>query len=233
MTSDDEAATNPFSSPEPLEAKATEAQPPVAPAPRGGPLRRLYHWVMSWSETPYGTPALAVMSFAESSVFPLPPDILQIALSVSRPRRSFFYAAVSAVASVAGAVLGWWIGYALWSASSGFFFEYVPGFSQEHFDHVGALYREYSFLAICGAAFTPIPFKIFTIAAGVFSDYISLGMLLLGSAIGRTARFMLVAVCIYFFGESARKLLERHFEAITLGLFALLIGGFVVLRWLR
>jgi membrane protein YqaA with SNARE-associated domain len=69
-------------------------------------LRRLYAWVLHWAYTPYGTPALALISFAESSFFPIPPDVLQIALSVSRPRRSFFYAAVSTAASVLGAVAG-------------------------------------------------------------------------------------------------------------------------------
>ena len=75
-------------------------------------LRRLYDWVLHWAETPYGTPALFAISFAESSVFPIPPDVLQIALSVSRPRRSFYYALVSAVASVLGGIFGWLIGYA-------------------------------------------------------------------------------------------------------------------------
>jgi membrane protein YqaA with SNARE-associated domain len=79
-------------------------------------VRRLYQWVLHWADTPYGTPALAVISFAESSFFPIPPDVLQIALSVSRPKRSFYYAGVSALASVAGGVLGWFIGFALWAA---------------------------------------------------------------------------------------------------------------------
>lgn len=204
-----------------------------APSRKGGPLRRLYHWVMSWADTPYGTPALAVMSFAESSFFPIPPDVLQIALSVARPKRSFYYAAVSAVASVAGAAVGWLIGHLFWAATSEFFFDWMPGFSPEHFEHVGELYRDHAFLAICGAAFTPIPFKIFTIAAGVFSQYISLPMLLFGAAIGRTGRFMLVAAAVYFFGEPARRMLERHFEWLTALLFAMLAAGFLVLRWIR
>lgn len=197
---------------------------------RPNALRRLYNWVLGWAETPYGTPALAVLSFAESSFFPIPPDVLQIALSVSKPRRSFYYALVSAVASILGGIAGWFIGYGLWSWVGEFFFTYVPGFTRESFDYVGDLYHQNSFTAIVGAAFTPIPYKIFTVAAGVFHDYVSLGTLVAASALGRTGRFMLVAVCIYFFGPQAKVLLERHFEWITLILFVLLVGGFLAVR---
>jgi membrane protein YqaA with SNARE-associated domain len=195
-------------------------------------LRRLYDWVLSWADTPYGTPALAVLSFAESSVFPIPPDVLQIALSFARPRRAFYYAAVSAVASVLGGMAGWLIGYALWSVVGDFFYQYVPGCSQENFNYVGEQYRENAFLAIVAAAFTPIPYKVFTIAAGVFHEYVPFWTLLAASALGRTGRFMLVATVIRLFGERARRVLERHFEWMTVVLFVLLVGGFFALRFL-
>ncbi|MEZ6069845.1 MAG: hypothetical protein R3C10_06095 [Pirellulales bacterium] len=104
---------------------------------RRGPARRLYDWMLHWAHTPYGTPALVLLSFAESSFFPIPPDVLQIALSMSRPRRAFFYAAVSTLASVAGALLGWAIGYLFWEAIGGFFYKYVPGCTPENFQLVG------------------------------------------------------------------------------------------------
>ncbi len=107
----------------------SNAVEPAAPPRRENILRRLYHWVLHWADTPYGTPALAIISFAESSFFPIPPDVLQIALSVSQPRRSFYYAAVSAVASVCGGVAGYYIGALFWTVMSSFFFNYVPGFS--------------------------------------------------------------------------------------------------------
>ena len=112
----------------PEEPASSTIDPPPAAAPRSeNVLRRLYHWVLHWAETPYGTPALFAISFAESSFFPIPPDVLQIALSVSKPRRSFVYAAVSAIASVLGGIFGWFIGLVLWSAVGDYFMKYVPG----------------------------------------------------------------------------------------------------------
>ena len=199
---------------------------------KAGPVRRLYNWMLSWADTPYGTPALFLISFAESSFFPLPPDLLQIALSVSKPRRSFFYAAVSAVGSVLGGIVGWLIGYAAWAALSGFFYDFVPGVTPERIDYVGKLYEANAFWSILAAAFTPIPYKVFTISAGVFHEYVSLETLIIASAIGRSARFFLVATCLWWFGPSVRTILERHFEWITLLLFAMLIGGFFAIKLL-
>ncbi len=211
----------------------TSAEPSVVErrAPRGV-MRRLYQWVISWADTPYGTPALAIISFAESSFFPIPPDVLQIALSFSKPRRSFYYAAVSAVASVLGAVLGFFLGYAFWTVLEPLFLQYVPGFSRESFQYVGNLYRDNAYLAIFGAAFTPIPFKVFTVAAGVFHEFISLPVLIIGSACGRSARFFTVAAITYWFGPHARRWLEKHFEWATIAFFVLLVLGFLVIKWL-
>jgi len=204
----------------------------ATPVRRPNIVKRLYLWVLGWADTPYGTPALALISFAESSFFPIPPDVLQIALSVSKPRRSFYYAAVSATASVLGGIAGWYIGYALWSSIGDYFFEYVPGFSHKNFDLVSKLYGENAFLAILAAAFTPIPYKVFTIAAGVFHEAVPLRTLIAASIIGRSGRFFLVATCIYFFGARAKTILEKHFEWLTLALFALVVLGFLAIRLL-
>jgi len=195
-------------------------------------LRRLYQWVLHWADTPYGTPALVAISFAESSFFPIPPDVLQIALSVSRPKRSFHYAAASAVASVSGGVLGWFIGYGLWTAVGGFFYSYVPGVTPENVDYVGRLYQDNAVAALFGAAFTPIPFKVFTIGAGVFHTYVPLTTLIAVSLAGRSARFFLVAICIYFFGPRVKAFMERYFEIATLVLFLLVVAGFVAIKYL-
>jgi membrane protein YqaA with SNARE-associated domain len=200
------------------------------PSARRGPLRRLYDWVLSWSDSPHGTTALAAISFAESSFFPIPPDVLQIALSVARPRRSFLYAAVSMVASVAGGIAGWAIGWGLWQAVEPWFFSYVPGFSREKFDLVEGLYRGNAFLAIFAAAFTPIPYKVFTIAAGVCS--VPLGTLVAASALGRGARFFLVAAATYWFGAAAKRFLDRYLEVVTLALLAAIVAGFFAIKLL-
>lgn len=207
----------------------SEVTPDVAVRPPGL-VKRLYQWVLHWAETPYGTPALFLLSFAESSFFPIPPDVLQIALSIAKPKRSFYYAAVSGLGSVLGGMAGWVIGYALWAAVGEFFHAYVPGVTEENFAKVQALYHANAFLALLGAAFTPIPFKVFTIAAGVFE--VSLWVLLLASTIGRLARFMLVAAFIYAFGPSVKALLDKYFEIATLAFFVLLVLGFAVIRYL-
>lgn len=213
----------------------TELTSPTAGEPQGPrmsrlkPLRRMYDWVLSWADTPYGTPALFVLSFAESSFFPIPPDVLQIALSVARPKRAFYYAGVSVIASVLGAIVGWFIGYALWAAVGDFFFAYVPGVDAHSFARVQGLYQQYGFLAILVAAFTPIPYKVFTIAAGVFE--IALPVLLLASVLGRSARFFAVAAFLYVFGPGVKNLIERYFDVAALAFTALLIAGFVVIKY--
>ena len=203
---------------------------PAAAAPRCGPLRRLYDWVLSWADSPYGMGGLAAISFAESSFFPIPPDVLQIALSVAKPRASFLYAAVSTVASVAGGVAGWWIGRALWQAAAPVFFAWVPGFSPAKFDYVSGLYQQNALLAIFAAAFTPIPYKVFTIAAGACE--VPLGTLVIGSLLGRGGRFFLVAAATYAFGAAAKRFLDRYLEAVTIALGVAVVAGFLALRWL-
>lgn len=193
-----------------------------------GLLRRLYNWVLSWAESKYGTLALAANSFAESSFFPIPPDVLQIALSVSKPRRSFWYALVSSVSSVLGGVFGYAIGYFLFE-SVGKLIIQVLGY-QQYFDMVGQLYRENAFLAVLGAAFTPIPYKVFTIAAGFWQ--ISLFSLILASVIGRSARFFMVATLIFFFGARVKVFIEKYFNWLSLLFFVLVVLGFIAIKYL-
>jgi membrane protein YqaA with SNARE-associated domain len=214
----------------PADLPAAVPAPPVDPGRRRGLLRRLYDWVLSWADSPHGTTALAVISFAESSFFPIPPDVLQIALSVGQPRRSFRFAAVSAVASVLGAIVGWLIGWGVWQSVSGFFYEAVPGFTPEKFQYVESLYQQNAGLYLLLSAFTPIPFKIFTIAAGVCS--VPLPTLVLASALGRSGRFFLVATIMRLFGKPARELLDKYLELATVLLGALILAGFLAIRFL-
>ena len=197
--------------------------------PKANVIRRLYDWVLSWAETRFGAPALFVLSFLESSFFPIPPDVLQIALSAGKPKRAFFYATISLAGSVLGAFLGFLIGYVFWVATQDFFFNYVPGFTEEAFDWVGEQYLENAFFAIFVAAFTPIPYKVFTVAAGVFS--VSLWTLLVASIVGRGARFYLVAAMMYFFGPTVKIWIDRYFNLLTIVFTLLLIGGFVVIKF--
>jgi len=179
--------------------------------------------VLSWAESRHGTRALAAIAFAESSFFPVPPDVLQIALSVSRPRRAFLYAGVSAAASVLGGVAGWAIGAFLWAAVGQFFLTWIPGLTPGLFEQVRHLYLENAFLAILTAAFTPIPFKVFTLASGVFG--VPLPELVAASALGRSARFSAVAACLYYAGPGVKSLLDRYLELAAALLFAIFLAG--------
>ena len=203
-------------------------------------LRGLYRWTLSWAETRYGAPALFVLAFVEASFFPIPPDVLLMALALSRPRRAFIYAGICAAGSVSGALLGWYIGTSLWSGMGTFaecpefgggawFFAHVPGFHCGPFGKVADLYRDNAWMALFTAAFTPIPYKIFTIAAGVFR--IDLLTLISASIVGRGARFFLVSGLIYKFGPPIREFIEKRFEILTVVFTILLVGGFVLIKY--
>ena len=132
-----------------LSDPATEGLgPPGHPGPSGRPsglVRRLYDWVLHWADTPYGIQALAVLALVESSVFPIPPDPLLIALCLGATGRALRFAVVATGASVLGGILGYGIGAVVWVSVSGFFFEYVPGVSPESFARVQGLYDRWDF----------------------------------------------------------------------------------------
>ena len=192
------------------------------------PIRRMYDWVLSWAHTRYGTPALATLSFAESSVFPIPPDVLLIALCLGERRKWVWFAAVCSLASLLGGLLGYLIGWGFWSVVDQWFYAYVPGFTPEAFEKVQGLYEKWDFWIVFIAAFTPIPYKVITITAGVFGiNLVAFGV---ATAIGRSARFFLVAFLIYWFGEPITRFIDKWFNWLTLLFVALLIGGFLALR---
>ncbi|HJL17276.1 MAG TPA: YqaA family protein [Sandaracinaceae bacterium LLY-WYZ-13_1] len=203
-------------------------------------LRRLYDWTLHWADTKYAVPALGILAFVEASFFPIPPDVLLMAMALGKPKKAFWFAGICTAGSVLGAILGWYIGVGLWHALGVFaecpefgggawLFRYVPGFSCEKFATVQGLYEENALLYLFAAAFTPIPFKVFTIAAGVFR--IALPTLLAASAVGRAGRFFLVAGLIHFFGPKVRVFIERRFELLTLVFTALLLGGFLLVKY--
>jgi membrane protein YqaA with SNARE-associated domain len=203
---------------------------PVAPAPaaRTGWVRRLYDWVLSFSDRPGGRWALAGFSFAESSFFPIPPDPLLIALAIGAPRKAFRFAAICAVASVLGGIAGYAIGWGIWEAVHPFFFAYVPGVTPEAFAHVQTVYDRYDFWAIFAAGFTPIPFKVFTLSAGAFE--ISFAVFVIAATVSRSARFFLVAALIYIYGPSIQGFIDRYFNTLAWLFLILLVGGFLVIK---
>src|SRR3989338_7542589 len=192
-----------------------------------GFLRKLYDWVLSWAHKKYSSFALFVLAFTESSFFPIPPDVLQIALSVSKPKKSFFFALISSIGSVLGGIFGYFIGFFLFDSVGKLIIDAL-GY-QPQFDAVGNLYKSYAFLAILTAAFTPIPYKVFTIAAGVWK--VGLLPLITASVIGRSARFFLVATLIYMFGPKIKVFIDKYFNLLTIIFIILLVGGFIVIKY--
>ncbi len=192
-------------------------------------LKRLYNWTISWADSPMGLWALVILSFTESSFFPIPPDVLLIPLVFGAPKRWWSTALICTVASVAGGIFGWIVGYGMWEMLQNLFFNYVPGFTHENFDYVANLYKDNAFLAIFGAALTPIPYKIFTIAAGVCQ--VPILTLITASIVGRGGRFFAVALIIRIVGEKAKPFIDKYFNALASAFFILLILGFVAIKY--
>lgn len=200
-------------------------------------LRKLYDWVLHWAETPYGLIALFLLAFAESSIFPIPPDALLIALVLGATSKAFKFALNCTIASVLGALLGYAIGYFLWwglgnnfSSVAIFFFDNVPGFSEKVFWDVKSLYDEFDFWIIFTAGFTPIPYKVITISSGAFD--INLIVFAIASVVSRGARFFLVAFLIWKFGPAIKSFIDKYFNWLAIAFTILLIGGFVVIKYL-
>jgi len=191
-------------------------------------LRRLYEWVLHWAETPYGTWALFILALAESSFFPIPPDVLLIALAISIPAKAFRYALVCTAGSLVGGVIGYLIGYQFMEVIG---FRIIRFYDlMEMYRSVGDLYNHYNALAVGIAGFTPIPYKVFTISAGAFK--INFPVFIIASALSRAARFFLVGWLIYRFGPGIRSFIDRYFNTLAVVFVLLLVGGFVLIKWL-
>lgn len=190
-------------------------------------LRRLYDWTLAKAAGPAAERWLIGISFADSSFFPVPPDVMQIPMSIARPERSFRYAAVSTIASVAGALLGYAIGAVLYQAVGVPLLEFY-GYQDKFVDFAQSI-KANGFLWMLAFAFLPIPYKVATIAAGSVS--LSIPVLIVASILGRGGRFFLVALVLRRFGAKAQDLIDRYFNALALAATALFVGGFVVVKY--
>ena len=206
-------------------------EPLTEPGPvarRVGPVRRLYDWVLGWAEKPTGPYALFGLSLAESSFFPVPPDPLLMALCLGAVKKSLRFAAIATFASVIGGLIGYGIGAALWEMAGPFFFDHVPGVTPEAFERVQGLYDRFDFWAIFFAGLTPIPYKVFTLSAGIFG--VNLGVFVIASILSRGLRFFLVAGLIQRFGPSISDFIDRYFNLLTWVFLALVAIGFAVIE---
>ncbi len=197
----------------------------------------MYDWVLHWADTPYGPLALIVLSFTEASFFPIPPDILLIALALGARKKALLFALYCSMASVAGAIFGyslghfvWWIEPGQFSNIANFFFDHIPGFTTDLFYQIQQMYDKWNFWIIFTAGFTPFPFIVFTICAGGFD--INFILFLFAGLISRSARFFLVGWLIYKFGEPIHEFINKYFNWLAIAVTVLLIGGFYIIKYL-
>lgn len=197
-------------------------------------VKRLYDLMLSWGNSRWGALALFLFAFAESSFFPIPPDVLLIALCLGAVARSFRFAAICTAGSILGAMLGYAIGFFAWQTTAGeytalahFFFNHV--FSVEAFEKVGALYDQYNFWIVFTAGFTPLPYKIFTITGGLF--HINFVMFIIASIISRGLRFFLIAGLIWKFGAPIKGFIDKYFNLLAIAFTVLLVGSFFLLGY--
>ncbi|MFZ0135139.1 MAG: YqaA family protein [Desulfobacterales bacterium] len=189
-------------------------------------LRKLYDWVLHWAETPYGPWALFLLAFSESSFFPIPPDVLLVALAVAIPRNAFKFALISSIGSVLGGCFGYVIG---WQFMQGIGVKIIAFYGlTDKIDTIGTLFKTYDAWAIGIAGFTPIPYKVFTIAAGMFR--INFAVFVLASLVSRSARFFLIGGLIYVFGPRIQNFIEKNLNLLVAVFTVLLIGSFIVLK---
>lgn len=198
-------------------------------AKKTGIVRRLYNWMLSWAESPWAGWAMFLFAMAEAIIFPIPPDVLLLALCVGMPKKSFKYALICTAGSVVGAMVGFGLGAFAWEAVDSLF---IPGvFTQEAFDNVGSLYEQWNFWLVFTAGFTPLPYKLITISAGVFLGITQFPIFVLASVISRGMRFFLVAGLVWKFGAPIKKFIDKYFNLCAIAFTLLLIGGFVLIKY--
>src|SRR6056297_2064653 len=169
-------------------------------------LRRLYDWTLSLAASPHAMWALAIVAFIESSVFPIPPDVLMIPMIIARPRAAFRIAAVATISSVAGGLAGYWIGWGLFESVGRPVLEFYG--KDAYFDDFAVRYNAYGPWAVLVAGVTPFPFKVITILSG--STGLSLPVFVLSATVARALRFFVVAALLWKFGAPIRDFIERR-----------------------
>ena len=199
-------------------------------------LRNLYDWVLKWSNSKYGPLMLGLMAFAEASFFPIPPDVLLIPLALGLRAKALRLAFICSLGSILGAIFGYVIGLYLWwegvnqfSWLARLFFNVIPGFTPEIFYSIQTKYEIWNFWVVFTAGFTPIPFKVITISAGAFD--INFILFVIASTLSRSARFFILSALIWKFGEPMRVFIDKYFNLLAIIFMILLIGSFVLIKY--
>lgn len=191
-------------------------------------IRKLYNWTISLAEHPRALWALALVAFVESSVFPIPPDILMIPMIVARPSRAFVIAGVAMVASVLGGMLGYYIGAVMFDSIGQPVLEFYG--KTERFDEFATRYNEWGAWAVLIAGVTPFPYKVITILSGTTG--LSLPVFILSSIIARGLRFFLIAALLWKFGTPIRDFIERRLGLVFTLFVVVFLGGFMMVKYL-
>ena len=198
--------------------------------------KKLYNWVLNLSNNKNSNYSISLLSLSESFFFPIPPDVLLIPLCLGNRNKALYFAFLCSISSIIGGIIGYFIGKTLWwyipgveySSMANLFFDFVPGLTNDSFNHIKSLYDTWDFWIVFTAGFTPIPFKLITISSGTFN--INFTMFVVASIISRSARFFLIAFLIRIFGESIRTFIERYFNLLAILFTVLLIGGFILIK---
>ncbi len=190
-------------------------------------MRSLYDWMMRQAASDRAPTALFWVSFIESSVFPIPPDVMLIPMAIANRLKAWWYATIATIGSVLGGLLGYAIGYFLFDLVGQPILSFY-GYGDK-FQEFAAQYNEYGAWIVFMAGLTPFPFKVITIASGTTS--MNIFVFILASIVGRASRFFAVAALLYFFGQPIREFIERYFGILTVLFFVLLVGGFAAVKF--
>ena len=191
-------------------------------------LKKIYIWTLKKAEHKNAKWYLSLISFAESSFFPIPPDILLIPMALASKTKALFYAFTCTLSSVLGGIFGYAIGYFFFNSIGLYIVEFYH--LENSFSIFENYYKEFGILIVLGAGITPFPYKFITIASGVFG--LNIYLFVIVSIIGRGLRFYLIAILLYFFGEKIKLFIDKYFNILSIIFFILLVGSVFIIRFL-
>jgi len=190
--------------------------------------KRTYNWTLEKAQHKNAKWYLSLISFAESSFFPIPPDILLIPMALASKANALFYAFICTLFSVLGGILGYVIGYFFYNSVGIYIVDFYH--LENSFNIFESYYKEFGILIVLGAGITPFPYKFITIASGVFG--LNIFLFIIVSIIGRGLRFYLIAILLYFFGEKIKLFIDKYFNILTIVFFILLVGSVFIIRFI-
>ena len=190
--------------------------------------KKTYNWTLEKAQHKNAKWYLSLISFAESSFFPIPPDILLIPMALASKANALFYAFICTLFSVLGGILGYAIGYFFYNSVGIYIVDFYH--LENSFNIFEDYYKEFGILIVLGAGITPFPYKFITIASGVFG--LNIFLFIIVSIIGRGLRFYLIAILLYFFGEKIKLIIDKYFNFLTIVFFILLVGSVFIIRFL-